>query len=128
MLTEYNETSNQTTKCPGWAEVCGLQVLLVLVCNLVDTSRPISDGELDGREYHFVSKDVFEAAIAEGRFVEFGEYEKQLFGTSMDAIRQVVNSGKVCILNFHPQVCTAILYVLQIAKYEQCSLRAFARM
>lgn len=74
--------------------------------NLVDTSRPITDGELDGREYYFVSKHTFESDVAQGRFVEYGEYEKQLFGTSMEAIRQVVNCGKVCVLNFHPQVCT----------------------
>jgi len=74
--------------------------------NLVDTSRPIGEGEVDGREYHFISKHEFEADIAEGQFVEYGEYEKHLFGTSMNAIRQVVNSGKVCVLNFHPQVCT----------------------
>lgn len=75
--------------------------------NVVDTSRPLGDGEVDSREYHFVSKNAFEADVAEGRFVEYGEYEKQLFGTSMEAIRQVVNSGKICVLNFHPQVHTA---------------------
>jgi len=64
----------------------------------------MSEGEVNGREYHFVSKHEFEADVAEGRFVEYGEHEKQLFGTSMDSIRQVVNSGKVCVLNFHPQV------------------------
>jgi len=74
--------------------------------NVVDTSRPISAGEVNGREYRFVSKHEFEADVADGRFVEYGEYERQLFGTSMEAIRQVVNSGKVCVLNFHPQVCT----------------------
>ena len=72
--------------------------------NLLDTSRPIGDGEVDGREYHFISKHAFELDIADGQFIEYGEHEKHLFGTSMNAIRQVVNSGKVCILNFHPQV------------------------
>lgn len=67
------------------------------------TSRPRKDEEADGREYYFVPRDAFESDIAENRFVEYGEYEKHLFGTSMDAIRQVVNSGKICILNFHPQ-------------------------
>jgi len=77
----------------------------VIFVNFVDTSRPISDGEVPGREYHFVSKREFEDDVAEGQFVEYGEYEKQLFGTKLEAIRQVVNSGKVCVLNFHPQVC-----------------------
>ena len=73
--------------------------------HFVDTSRPISDGDVYGREYYFVSKREFEAGVDEGQFVEYGEYEKQLFGTKVEAIREVVNSGKVCILNFHPQVC-----------------------
>ena len=64
------------------------------------------DGETNGVEYHFVSKQAFEAAVANGQFVEYGEHEKHLFGTSMEAIQDVVNSGKVCVLNFHPKVCT----------------------
>jgi len=75
--------------------------------NIVDTTRPIGDGEVNGREYHFVSKDAFETDVAGGQFVEYGEYEKQLFGTSLNAIGKVVNSGKVCVLNFHPQVSTS---------------------
>jgi len=60
--------------------------------------------EVNGQDYYFVTRAEFEADIADGRLVEYGEYEKHLFGTSMQAIRQVVNSGKICILNFHPQV------------------------
>ena len=79
---------------------------------LIDTSRPPSDGEMNGREYHFVSKREFESDVAGGQFVEYGEYEKQLFGTRFRAIRDVVNSGKVCVLNFHPQVRTVTSFKL----------------
>lgn len=37
------------------------------------------------------------------KFVEHGEYEKAYYGTSLDAIRSVINSGKICVLNLHPQ-------------------------
>lgn len=67
------------------------------------TSRPKRDNEVDGREYCFVPRNVFEQDVLENKFVEYGEYEKHFFGTSMESIRQVVNSGKICILNFHPQ-------------------------
>lgn len=73
------------------------------VAAIPHTSRPRKEIELDGCEYHFIQRCFFEEDIAENKFVEYGEYEKHLFGTSMDAIRQVVNSGKMCILNFHPQ-------------------------
>lgn len=35
--------------------------------------------------------------------MEHGEYEKAYYGTSIDAIRSVVNTGKICVLNLHPQ-------------------------
>ena len=59
---------------------------------------------MNGKDYHFVDRAVFEHDIAEHKFVEFGEYEKNLYGTSLEAIREVVNSGKICVLNLYPQV------------------------
>ncbi|KAG0440046.1 hypothetical protein HPB47_016425, partial [Ixodes persulcatus] len=68
-----------------------------------DTSRPRKDSELDGLDYHFISRPQFEADILAGKFVEHGEYERNYYGTSLGAIRSVVGSGKVCVLNLHPQ-------------------------
>lgn len=67
------------------------------------TSRPQRDGELAGVDYHFISRQQFEADILARKFVEHGEYEKAYYGTSLDAIREVVSSGKICVLNLHPQ-------------------------
>ncbi|XP_070576726.1 protein PALS1-like isoform X1 [Ptychodera flava] len=67
------------------------------------TTRSKKSGEVDGRDYYFISKQKFEQDILSGKFVEHGEYEKNIYGTSLDAIRHVVNSGKSCVLNLHPQ-------------------------
>ena len=67
------------------------------------TSRPRRDDELDGADYHFISRLQFEQDILTRKFVEHGEYEKAYYGTSLDAIRSVVNSEKICVLNLHPQ-------------------------
>ncbi|XP_035227442.1 MAGUK p55 subfamily member 5-like [Stegodyphus dumicola] len=67
------------------------------------TSRAKRDAEVDGADYHFISRSQFEADIVAGKFVEHGEYEKNYYGTSLDAIRAVVKSGKICVLNLHPQ-------------------------
>nr|CAD7405291.1 unnamed protein product [Timema cristinae] len=67
------------------------------------TSRARKDGEVDGHDYHFISRAQFELDILSRKFVEHGEYEKAYYGTSLDAIRSVVNSGKICVLNLHPQ-------------------------
>lgn len=68
-----------------------------------DTSRARKDTEVDGQDYHFITRAQFEADILSRKFVEHGEYEKAYYGTSLDAIRSVVNSGKICVLNLHPQ-------------------------
>ncbi|OQR79145.1 MAGUK p55 subfamily member 5-like, partial [Tropilaelaps mercedesae] len=67
------------------------------------TSRPKKDSESHGVDYNFTSLTQFEVDIAAGRFVEHGEYEKHLYGTSLQAIRSVVNAGKICVLNLHPE-------------------------
>ncbi|KAL0280699.1 UNVERIFIED_CONTAM: hypothetical protein PYX00_001917 [Menopon gallinae] len=67
------------------------------------TSRARKESEVDGQDYHFITRAQFESDILGRKFVEHGEYEKAYYGTSLDAIRSVVNSGKICVLNLHPQ-------------------------
>ncbi|KAE8748633.1 hypothetical protein FOCC_FOCC004644 [Frankliniella occidentalis] len=67
------------------------------------TSRARKDNEVDGQDYHFISRQQFEADILARKFVEHGEYERAYYGTSLDAIRSVVAAGKICVLNLHPQ-------------------------
>ncbi|XP_071035244.1 protein PALS1 isoform X2 [Parasteatoda tepidariorum] len=67
------------------------------------TSRTKKDSEVNGVDYFFISRTQFEADILAGRFVEHGEYQKSYYGTSLDAIRSVIEAGKTCVLNLHPQ-------------------------
>ena len=39
-----------------------------------------------------------------GKFIEAGEYQNNLYGTSVEAVRQVINQGRICILNLQPEV------------------------
>uniref|UniRef100_A0A8D0FP05 Membrane protein, palmitoylated 5b (MAGUK p55 subfamily member 5) n=1 Tax=Strix occidentalis caurina TaxID=311401 RepID=A0A8D0FP05_STROC len=68
------------------------------------TTRSRRETEVAGRDYHFISRQAFESDIAAGKFIEYGEFEKNLYGTSIDSVRQVINSGKICLLNLHTQV------------------------
>lgn len=70
----------------------------------LDTSREIRPGETDGESYWFVTPEHMERDIAGNKFVEFGEYEGSYYGTKYDAVRQVVRSGRMCILDVNPQV------------------------
>ncbi|KFM61654.1 MAGUK p55 subfamily member 6, partial [Stegodyphus mimosarum] len=77
------------------------------------TSRPPKSWEEEGKEYYFVSREEMEEGIREGKFVEYGEYRGNLYGTSLESVFTIVRSGRVCILNPHPQalklLCTAEL-------------------
>uniref|UniRef100_G3NYQ2 Membrane protein, palmitoylated 4a (MAGUK p55 subfamily member 4) n=1 Tax=Gasterosteus aculeatus TaxID=69293 RepID=G3NYQ2_GASAC len=66
------------------------------------TTRPIRAGEETGREYHFVTKELFEYMVCNHRFVEYGEYKGHLYGTSTDAIDEVLKRGRMCILDVEP--------------------------
>ncbi|CAG03545.1 unnamed protein product, partial [Tetraodon nigroviridis] len=65
------------------------------------TTRTPRIHERNGYEYHFVSRTAFENDLASGKFIEFGEFEKNLYGTSSDSVRDVVNSGRICVLCLH---------------------------
>ena len=69
----------------------------------IDTSRPQRADEVNGQDYHFITRQQFEQDILARRFVEHGEYEKSYYGTSIEAIRSVVHLEKICVLNLHPQ-------------------------
>lgn len=64
------------------------------------TTRPKRDYEVDGRDYHFVhSREQMERDIASQRFIEAGQYNDNLYGTSVASVRVVAESGKHCILD-----------------------------
>lgn len=78
--------------------------ILIVGFVFLDTSRPRREDEIDGNDYYFTARHVFEADIRANKFVEHGQYQKDYYGTSLDAIKSVVVSGKICVLNLHPQV------------------------
>lgn len=67
------------------------------------TTRAQRREEVDGKDYHFLPRHIFEVDIKQGRFIEHGEYEKNLYGTSREAIKKVIDNSKICILNLYPQ-------------------------
>ncbi|XP_014605496.1 PREDICTED: MAGUK p55 subfamily member 7 isoform X3 [Polistes canadensis] len=67
------------------------------------TSRPPRSGEIDGKEYHFVTREKMEEDIETGKFIEYGEYKGNLYGTSAESVSSLINAGYVCLLNPHYQ-------------------------
>ncbi|XP_046735561.1 MAGUK p55 subfamily member 7-like isoform X4 [Diprion similis] len=67
------------------------------------TSRPPRLGEVNGKEYFFVTRERITEDIASGKFVEYGEYKGNLYGTNRESVESLVNAGYVCILSPHYQ-------------------------
>ncbi|XP_067370096.1 disks large homolog 4-like isoform X6 [Channa argus] len=64
------------------------------------TTRPRRDYEVDGRDYHFMSsRELMEREIQEHKFIEAGQYNNHLYGTSIQSVREVAEKGKHCILD-----------------------------
>ncbi|KAK1894389.1 MAGUK p55 subfamily member 5-A, partial [Dissostichus eleginoides] len=57
------------------------------------TTRSRRDGELGGRDYHFVSRQTFEAELSAGKLIESGDFEKNMYGTSSDSALKVLRSS-----------------------------------
>ncbi|XP_029984317.1 MAGUK p55 subfamily member 5b isoform X2 [Sphaeramia orbicularis] len=93
------------------------------------TTRNPRIHERNGREYHFVSRPAFETDLATGKFIESGEYEKNLYGTSTDSVRHIVNTGRICLLCLHTRSLKILRssnlkpYVIFIAPPSQERLR-----
>uniref|UniRef100_A0A7N6B7B9 Disks large homolog 1 n=1 Tax=Anabas testudineus TaxID=64144 RepID=A0A7N6B7B9_ANATE len=64
------------------------------------TTRPRRDYEVDGRDYHFMSsRELMEREIQEHKFIEAGQYNNHLYGTSIQSVKEVAEKGKHCILD-----------------------------
>nr|XP_028587805.1 disks large homolog 1 isoform X4 [Podarcis muralis] len=83
------------------------------------TTRPKRDYEVDGRDYHFVtSREQMEKDIQDHRFIEAGQYNNHLYGTSVQSVREVAEKGKHCILD----VSGNAIKRLQIAQLHPISV------
>ncbi|XP_014469985.1 PREDICTED: disks large 1 tumor suppressor protein isoform X6 [Dinoponera quadriceps] len=64
------------------------------------TTRCRREYEVDGRDYHFVaSREQMERDIQNHLFIEAGQYNDNLYGTSVASVREVAEKGKHCILD-----------------------------
>ena len=52
------------------------------------TTRKPRDGEVDGVDYYFVSREEFERRIEEGKFLEYAEFVGNYYGTPKDIVEK----------------------------------------
>lgn len=67
------------------------------------TTRAPREGEADGRDYLFLSREVFERWISEDRFLEWAEYSGNLYGTPEHPVEEFMDRGLSVILEIELQ-------------------------
>uniref|UniRef100_A0A7N6FK83 Membrane protein, palmitoylated 3b (MAGUK p55 subfamily member 3) n=1 Tax=Anabas testudineus TaxID=64144 RepID=A0A7N6FK83_ANATE len=78
------------------------------------TTRARKSHEREGVEYHFITKAAFEADIHNGKFIEYGEYKDNLYGTSLESIHRILDQNKVCLVDVQPEA----LKTLRTAEFK----------
>ncbi|XP_066521575.1 MAGUK p55 subfamily member 3 isoform X2 [Hoplias malabaricus] len=78
------------------------------------TTRPRKSHEKEGVEYHFISKQAFDADVQNNKFIEYGEYKDNQYGTSLESIRSVLAKNKTCLVDVQP----GALKILRTAEFK----------
>lgn len=73
------------------------------------TTRPMRDGEEDGREYHFVSRDEFERRTEANVFLEYALVHGNYYGTSRAQVERETSAGRDIILEIDVQGAIQVL-------------------
>jgi guanylate kinase len=80
-----------------------LSLLPNLCFSVSYTTRPSRPGEINDRDYTFISRKDFESMTAKGEFVEWAEVHGELYGTSRERIETLIESGRDVILDIDTQ-------------------------
>lgn len=67
------------------------------------TTRGPRDGEVDGKNYNFISRDEFERMIRDDELLEYAEYVGNYYGTSLKVIRDHLDHGTDVLLDIEVQ-------------------------
>ena len=67
------------------------------------TTRPPRPGEVDGRDYHFVSRERFAEMLKAGEFLESAEVYGNYYGTSQHWVRSEMENGRDVVLEIDTQ-------------------------
>lgn len=62
------------------------------------TTRSPRPGEIDGKDYYFISRSKFEQLLAEGEFLEWAEFAGNYYGTPREAVLNQIHFGKFVVL------------------------------
>lgn len=67
------------------------------------TTRGPREGEVDGREYHFLTDDKFEQMIADNKFLEYAGFVGKYYGTPKEPVEEALSNGRDVVLEIETQ-------------------------
>ncbi|ABN67140.1 guanylate kinase (GUK1) [Scheffersomyces stipitis CBS 6054] len=68
-----------------------------------NTTRNPREGEKDGVDYHFTTVENFKKDISDEKFIEWAQFSGNYYGTSIKAVKDVADTGKICLLDIDMQ-------------------------
>lgn len=83
------------------AELC--RRLPGLELSVSATTRPPRQGEEDGRDYHFLSREDFDGRVADGEFLEFATFSGNRYGTLRSEVERRLAAGHSVLLEIEVQ-------------------------
>jgi len=89
------------------------------------TTRPIRDGEIDGRDYDFTVPEEFLKLRDEGAFVEWAEVHGNYYGTRRDQIDRMIAAGRIPLLDIDVQGGLQVLELFGSDRPELVSVFLF---
>ncbi|KAJ1881321.1 guanylate kinase [Coemansia sp. RSA 486] len=68
-----------------------------------NTTRNPRAGEVNGKDYHFLTREEFLSAVDRKEFIEHAEFSGNMYGTTVQSVKDVADAGKTCILDIDVQ-------------------------
>ena len=81
------------------------------------TTRSPREGEVDGQNYFFISRDEFEEMIKNGQLIEYAEYNGNYYGTPRAFVEQMLSEGKNVILEIEVKGAMQVKKVMPDATF-----------
>ncbi|AMD21614.1 HFL242Wp [Eremothecium sinecaudum] len=67
------------------------------------TTRKPRPGEVDGKDYNFTTVEEFKKMIDQNKFIEWAQFSGSYYGTTVASVKNVLDSGKLCLLDIDMQ-------------------------
>ncbi len=89
------------------------------------TTRPPREGEINGVDYDFLSREEFDQRVADGRFLEYAEVHGNGYGTCLETLQRFFTSGYSVLMDVDVQGAAHIRRNLQKESIDPAMRKSF---